>query len=616
MAENNKIKRERATRSLTAVGLAAMAFSGVWAFGNVTNGFGYFNGTQVIVPLLVVFALYFLPYSLIVGELGSVFKNHDGGVSTWIFKTIGPRVAFFTGWIYWVVHMPYLSQKPSNIVISLNWLIFQNGSISDMPILTLCIICLILFLVAAFLAAQGMTMVKKIAGLAGTAMFIMMILYIVLIFAAPALRGTELRPFELKPETIMPQDWSFIANISILIFSVGGCEKFAPYVKTMKNPGRGFPLGMIFLVIMVVVTAILGTIAMNAMYDGTNLPSDFFTNCQYEAFQKLGNYYGIGNVFLILYAAANALGNFGTIIVSIDAPLRILLGNSDKNFIPTWWFKKNRKGSYTNGIKVIAVIVSVLIMLPAIGIGDVDQLVKWLIKLNSVCMPLRYLFVFLAYFALKKAINKFSNKDYVFIKNKTLGQIVSIWCFVVTLFTCLAGMWSQNPFEFGMNVLTPVILCGIGLILPRYARFRKKHPLSTKKQKSVESSEEYQFNFDTKEIVLFVFYTIITLRIYGLYWMYRITKTTNIIANKEDKLKPGLTVFLTIITIGIYAIYWSYKQAKILRIYYECLGYPVAKHALYGYPVLSILDYIFPVTFIIELCLIQDNINLIIEYTK
>ena len=49
--------------------------------------------------MLVVFVLYFLPYALIVGELGSVFKKAEGGLSGWVKETIGPNSSYFVGWI-------------------------------------------------------------------------------------------------------------------------------------------------------------------------------------------------------------------------------------------------------------------------------------------------------------------------------------------------------------------------------------------------------------------------------------------------------------------------------------------------------------------------------------
>ena len=67
--------------------LSFMCFSTLWGFGNVLNGFVYFNGTQVIFSWILMFALYFVPYALMVGELGSAFKNSGGGVTLKIFTS-------------------------------------------------------------------------------------------------------------------------------------------------------------------------------------------------------------------------------------------------------------------------------------------------------------------------------------------------------------------------------------------------------------------------------------------------------------------------------------------------------------------------------------------------
>ena len=112
--------------------LAFMAFSTVWGFGNVINGFSEYGGLRAIVSWILIFAIYFVPYALMVGELGSTFKDAGGGVSSWIQETIGPRMAYYAGWTYWVVHMPYISQKPNSTVIAASWALFQDKRASSM----------------------------------------------------------------------------------------------------------------------------------------------------------------------------------------------------------------------------------------------------------------------------------------------------------------------------------------------------------------------------------------------------------------------------------------------------------------------------------------------------
>ena len=462
MSQNNE-------RKIMWYTLAFMAFSGVWGFGNVINGFSEYNGLKAIVAWIIIFAIYFVPYALMVGELGSAFKDHGGGVSSWIHETIGPKIAYYAGWTYWVVHMPYISQKPSNFMIATSWAIFQDNRISSMNTVVLQLACLVIFIISIYIASKGLNPLKKLSTLAGTSMFVMSILFILLMIAAPAITDANLNSIDWSLNSFMPTfDVKFFTGLSILVFAVGGCEKISPYVNEMKE-STGFSKGMIALAVMVAVCAILGTISLGMMFDPNNIPKDLMTNGAYYAFQKLGEYYHVGQLFVVLYAITNMIGQFAVLIISIDAPLRMLLSSADKRFIPEKLFVRNKYGAYVNGHKLIFVIVSILIVVPAFGIGNVDDLVKWLIKLNSVCMPLRYLWVFLAYIALKKTGEKFE-REYYFVKNKTFGIIMGAWCFAFTAFACLGGMYSEDTFMLVLNIITPLVLVGLGVIMPKLAQ--------------------------------------------------------------------------------------------------------------------------------------------------
>ncbi|MGP1440553.1 MAG: amino acid permease [Treponema sp.] len=462
------------TKKILWYTLAFMAFSTVWSMGNIINGYSEYGGLRAIISWILIFAIYFIPYSLMVGELGSTFKDAGGGVSSWIDGTIGKKIAYYAGWTYWVVHMPYISQKPSRILISFSWLIFQDKRISNANMYLLTIAALVIFLIILYLSTRGVSFVKKVATIAGSSMFIMSLLYILMAITAPYITGAKVIQTNWTLSNFLPTfDVRFFTSLSILVFAVGGCEKISPYVNKMKNPSKDFPRGMISLVIMVCVTAILGTFALSLMFDTNNVPKDLMTNGAYYAFAKLGEYYGIGNLFMILYALVDFAGQISIMVISIDAPLRILLESTTDEFIPKALFKKNKHGSYVNGQILIGIIVSILIIIPMFGIKEVDELVRWLVKLNSVCMPLRYLWVFVAYMALKKHIDKF-NADYMLTKNKTLGMILGGWCFAFTLFACVLGMYSQGSvFQTVLNICTPIVLVVLGLIMPAIAKRQK-----------------------------------------------------------------------------------------------------------------------------------------------
>ncbi len=462
--------------------LAFMAFSTVWGFGNVLNGFVYFNGIQVIFSWVLMFALYFVPYALMVGELGSAFKESGGGVSSWIHETMGPKLAYYAGWTYWACHVTYIASKSSGGLKALSWAVFRNAETYDsFPTIAVQLVTLVVFLFFCWVASRGLNPLKKLATLAGTSMFVMSILYIIMMFAAPAINpnGGYLS-LDFSLDKIVPQfNVNYFTSLSILVFAVGGCEKISPYVNKVENPSKGFPKGMIALAIMVMVCAILGTVAMGMMFDPSVINgsaesfNSYVSNGAYWSFEKLGEYYGLGDTLLVIYALCNMIGQFSTLVISIDAPLRMLLENEDsRQFIPSKLLKQNKYGAYINGIKMVVVLSGSIILIQIIGGAGAAGVLAQLNKLNSVCMPMRYLWVFVAYIALRKARDRF-NPEYKFVKNNKVALFFGVWCFLVTAVCCILGVYSTDIFTMLLNIIAPIVLTALGIILPNIAKREK-----------------------------------------------------------------------------------------------------------------------------------------------
>ena len=232
------------TKKIDWYTLAFMAFSTVWGFGNVLNGFVYFNGVQVIFSWVLMFVSLFRAVCLMVGELGSAFKQSGGGVSSWIHETIGPKCAYYAGWTYWACHVTYIASKGSGGLKALSWMVFQNGSTYDtFPTIAVQMATLAVFLFFCWVASRGLNPLKKLATIAGSSMFVMSILFILMMFAAPAINpngGFVSADYTVKG--LIPQfNVNYFTSLSILVFAVGGCEKISPYVNKVKDPSKGFP---------------------------------------------------------------------------------------------------------------------------------------------------------------------------------------------------------------------------------------------------------------------------------------------------------------------------------------------------------------------------------------
>lgn len=462
--------------------VSMIAFSMVWGFGNVVNNYAQ-QGISVVVSWILIMLLYFIPYALIVGQLGSTFKNSSGGVSSWVKETTGKRkVAYYAAWTYWVVHITYLAQKPQSVLIALGWVFRGNGDVAtNMSVQIVALISLVIFLLFLFLSTKGLTTLKVIGSVAGSGMLIMSILFIILAVAVPTMDPSfkMATPDMGNLKTYIPKfDLDYFATISMLVFAVGGAEKISPYVNAIDHPTKNFPKAMIFMATMIGISAVLGSVAMGMLFNSNHIPEDLMANGAYSAFQILGNHLGVGNFLMIVYGLAQTAVQSSALAFSIDAPLKILLSDADPEFVPQWLRKRNRKGTLVNGYLLTGILVSIIIILPIAGIKSMSILVQWLTNLNSIVMPMRYIWVFFAYMMLNLQIKKF-HSEYKFIKNPKLGFAVGFWCFAFTILACILGMlpkidYAADPsswlFQLISNIATPIILILLGTILPMIAK--------------------------------------------------------------------------------------------------------------------------------------------------
>ena len=301
---------------------------------------------------------------------------------------------------------------------------------------------LAVFLFFCWVASRGLNPLKKLATIAGSSMFVMSILFILMMFAAPAINpngGFVSADYTVKG--LIPQfNVNYFTSLSILVFAVGGCEKISPYVNKVKDPSKGFPKGMIMLAVMVMVCAILGSIAMGMMFDpavineSTDSFKSYVSNGAYWSFQKLGEYYHVGNLLLVIYAACNAIGQFSTLVLSIDAPLRILLDNEHH---PD----------------------------PVLRTGCCIRSDS--VKQTEFCNHAASLLVGIRSIHCSQKIPQQVQPGVQIYKEPDNCPCSGGWCFFVTAACCLLGMYVEGDIaSTALNVITPVVLTALGLILP------------------------------------------------------------------------------------------------------------------------------------------------------
>lgn len=96
--------------------------------------------------------------------------------------------------------------------------------------------------------------------------------------------------------------------------------------------------------------------------------------------------------------------------------------------------------------------------------------------------------------------------------------------------------------------------------------------------------------------------SIITLGIYSIDWFIVMTDDANIFSD-EDTTSGGTAFLLTLVTCRIYGIYWNYKMGKKMEQAGKKYNVPISDNSLI-YLILSLFG-----SSIINYCLIQKDLN-------
>lgn len=73
-------------------------------------------------------------------------------------------------------------------------------------------------------------------------------------------------------------------------------------------------------------------------------------------------------------------------------------------------------------------------------------------------------------------------------------------------------------------------------------------------------------NLEKRSIGWAIFFSIITIGLYGLYWQMRITDEAHTLCGRRTCASGGMAVVYTVCSFGIYFFYWVYKIGEEMNL--------------------------------------------------
>ncbi|MCT0196676.1 APC family permease [Lactobacillus helveticus] len=457
--------------------LALMALGTVIGLDDIMYNFQN-QGMPVITSWIIMCLLYVTPYSLMVGQLGSTFDKEGGGLSSWVRGTDGEFLGYFTAWTYWAASIPYAVDSANEIIVDLGWAVTGTKDFQyKIPTSLFAILTFVVFIIFIIVEHHFSNSMEFLSTIGGGLMIIMAILFVILAFFGLVKSGGHMATKNFGFHSIVPNfDLHYWSTVGMLIYAMNGCELVAPYVTKMKKPKTDFPKAMIALAVMTAFLTILGSFALGIYFDANHIPNDLKMNGAYYLFDMLGEQFGMGHFLLYFWAWTSLFFNCALVAVLLDAMTRMLISNTGDKYMPKFLRKKDKNGLPVNGY-ILTVALSSFIMILGIFLPDMNDIFNWLLNLNSIISPGVTCWIFYSFMRVRKNSKKYPSK-YVYIKNDKVAWLVGIALLIVTAVATILGFAPQDIkqgtglwwYELIINIVTVVVLIGLGAILPGIRR--------------------------------------------------------------------------------------------------------------------------------------------------
>lgn len=457
--------------------LALMALCTVIGLDDIMYNFQN-QGMPVITSWIIMCLLYVTPYSLMVGQLGSTFDKEGGGLSSWVRGTDGEFLGYFTAWTYWAASIPYAVDSANEIIVDLGWAVTGTKDFQyKIPTSLFAILTFVVFIIFIIVEHHFSNSMEFLSTIGGGLMIIMVILFVILAFFGLVKSGGHMATKNFGFHSIVPDfNLHYWSTVGMLIYAMNGCELVAPYVTKMKKPKTDFPKAMIALAVMTAFLTILGSFALGIYFDANHIPNDLKMNGAYYLFDMLGEQFGMGHFLLYFWAWTSLFFNCALVAVLLDAMTRMLISDTGDKYMPKFLRKKDKNGLPVNGY-ILTVALSSFIMILGIFLPDMNDIFNWLLNLNSIISPGVTCWIFYSFMRVRKNSKKYPSK-YVYIKSDKVAWLVGIALLIVTAVATILGFAPQDIkqgtglwwYELIINIVTVVVLIGLGAILPGIRR--------------------------------------------------------------------------------------------------------------------------------------------------
>ncbi|MCX7118069.1 MAG: APC family permease [Legionellales bacterium] len=310
-------------------------------------------GSQLIAFFILGAFFFLIPTALVSAELSSGWAK-QGGVYIWVKEAFGKKIGFLAIWLQWIENVIWYPTILSFVAGTMGYLI--DPGLAQNPYFLWVVI------VGSFWGATAV----NLCGMRSSALFSTictlsgLLLPMTLIIGLGAMWLFNDHPLQVTFDlpSILPhwQDSSMWVSLTAIILSFCGIEIATVHANDVENPQRAFPRALIYSVVIILSTLILGSlsIAMVLPQHDINLVAGIM-----QAFDAFFAHYHL-LWMMPLVALMLVMGGFGGVSNWIIAPTKGLLVAAVDGNLPLFFQRSNQRGAPVVMLVGQAMIVTLL----------------------------------------------------------------------------------------------------------------------------------------------------------------------------------------------------------------------------------------------------------------
>lgn len=310
-------------------------------------------GSQLI-SFFIMGALFFLiPTALVSAELASGWAK-QGGIYIWVKEAFGKRTGFLAIWLQWIENVIWYPTILSFVAGTIGYLI--NPSMASNPYFLWAVI-VSSFWGATLVNMRGMhssALFSNICALSG----LLLPMALIIALGATWLVGGNPSQVQFDAQSISPhwQDKSLWVSLTAIMMSFCGIEIATVHANDVNDPQRAFPRALIYSVMIILSTLILGSLAIAVVLpqQDINLVAGIM-----QAFDAFFSQYHLV-WFMPVIALMLVMGGLGGVSNWIIAPTKGLMVAAEDGNLPEIFQRANQHGAPIVMLITQALIVTCL----------------------------------------------------------------------------------------------------------------------------------------------------------------------------------------------------------------------------------------------------------------